>query len=101
MPEYPEHEKLKEFGSDRTQIIGEFLDWLHSHNYEICQWNEGDLRFDEELRTIEDWLAAWAGIDVDAFHREKARMLARIRVQNTLRDIEEIGSEDAERTRDT
>lgn len=36
-PRYPEHEKLKAV-RDRSQAVGEFLEWLFGQGYAICRW---------------------------------------------------------------
>ena len=36
--QYPEHEKLQ-LVKDRSQAVGEFIEWL-LRNYSICQWQD-------------------------------------------------------------
>lgn len=68
---YPEHEKLQAI-SPKSQVIGEFLEWLSRQGYTICRWqdegNNGEppriSATDEDLERIraEDGSWAWAAM---------------------------------------
>jgi hypothetical protein len=76
---YPEHEKLEKI-SDKSQAIGEFLDWLRS-KYTLCKYDE--LRFGGTwwpvTVDVQDLLAEYFEIDRQKIEFEKRLMLKRMR----------------------
>ena len=70
---YPECEKLKEV-SDKSQVVGEFLDWL-SCNKEVClaKW-EGE-RLSEFYYSPENLLAEFFEIDLNKVEEERREIL--------------------------
>lgn len=80
MNEYPEHERLHKV-KDKSQIIGEFLDWLNESGYHIAEYIDPE---DEHLTpvgyTINDLLARYFDIDLDLIEKEKRQMLKEIRL---------------------
>lgn len=86
---YPEHQKLQAI-KDKSQAIGEFLDWLTSvKNYRIAKWikyNEEDPESDSTLQPacypIERLLAEYFGINQNKLEQEKRAMLDTIREMN-------------------
>ena len=65
--------------------IGEFLDWLPSKGYTLCEWFEnledvrGLNRFLPSVKSITGYLSEYFGIDQDKLEAEKQQMLKRIR----------------------
>lgn len=88
MPEtvtYPEHEKLAKV-RDRSQTIGEFLDWAGEQGWHLCEWvpaDPTDWGREEELAyvrlTVDQKLALYFDIDLVVLEEEKRRMLDEIR----------------------
>lgn len=81
-----------------TQTVGDFLDWLQGAGYQICTFEETgpvDGRFDPVHKTVEGWLAARHGIDLDEVDREKRAILDHIRRQHDIAELEEIAAETA------
>lgn len=79
-----ECEKLSKV-SEKSQPLGEFLDWLHENNYVIAEWNKFE-RNDERLyptqTSIERLLAEYFKIDLDKVDEERTVLLNWIR-ENT------------------
>ena len=85
MSDYPEHQKLAKI-SDKSQAIGEFLEWL-GREYVICTWGSVDDAFDREgyrpaRKSIEELLAEFFEIDRAVIETEKRAMLAALREMN-------------------
>lgn len=84
---YPEHEKLAEI-KDISQSIGEFLEWLTDHDYDIGHWiYREDLLFPEHEFCLfhgdkQDLLAEFFEIDRDKLEDEKIAMLEEMRKIN-------------------
>ena len=81
MSEYPEHEKMKAV-RDRSQVIGQFLEWLfREQGLAVCEWREGPRvdAWERDSRNIEQLLAAYFDIDLKKVDDEKEAMLAVIR----------------------
>jgi hypothetical protein len=95
MATYPEHEKLTQI-RDKSQLVGEFLDWLSQQGYYICRWqDEGDngqpkripATADDIARIHEDeYLADFFGIDQDKLEEEKRAMLDALRASYAEQD---------------
>lgn len=77
MSKYPQHEKLKKV-QDQSQMVGEFLEWLSSKSWTICELNRTDDYCPIQLRT-EELLAEYFGIDLKKLEREKRAMLDELR----------------------
>lgn len=73
MKEYPEHEKLEKI-QDKSQVVGEFLDWLLMNGWSIVTTNPAMVH-----KTIEEHLAEFFKIDLKKLNEEKEQMLAEIR----------------------
>lgn len=89
---YPEHEKLQAV-KDKSQAIGEFLEWLQdTKHYVIAQWEQVDpdtepgesSGADEGLFSasinIEKLLAEYFHIDLAKLEQEKQAMLDKVRI---------------------
>lgn len=75
---YPEHEKVHQIHAN-SQVIGEFLSWLLNEQcYFLCTVNKRD-QFVPGHKNIENLLAEYYGIDLDALENEKQSMLASLR----------------------
>lgn len=80
---YPEHEKLKKV-SDKSQAIGEFIDWLgQEKDYLIAEWEtrREDAMVPVQAR-ITALLAEFFDIDEHKIEVEKRSMLEELRQQN-------------------
>jgi len=77
---YPEHEKLKKI-NDKSQTIGEFIDWINYEKDIVLAKYEDYCLF--PIRTpIEKLLAEFFEIDSDKLESEKCQMLELIRKRN-------------------
>lgn len=74
---YPEHEKLKRV-ADRSQAIGEFVDWLHTQGVTLAHWHNCT-QLVPHGTPIEKLLARYFEIDLDKIEEEKRAMLAALR----------------------
>lgn len=75
-PEYPEHEKLA-LVKDKSQAIGEFLDWLSERGIRLAQQDQGR-RYDEFWPIQRDkigLIAEFFEIDLNVLEDEKRAML--------------------------
>ncbi len=72
---------------DRSQPIGEFLDWLFNKGFLISRYDSDGHELVEVHRTIEQWLADMFDIDLNKVEAEKRHLLTRIRLQNLERDL--------------
>ena len=74
---YPEHEKLAKI-QDKTQIVGEFLDWLvNEKGMVLADWQEGLIedRLAPVNPSIQDLIAEFFQIDQNKLEAEKRQML--------------------------
>jgi hypothetical protein len=96
--QYPEHAKLMAV-RDRSQAVGEFLDWLqHEQGYSICEWSERVEEDDEHEyrpagwvnlhRPIDSWLAQFYQINPVRLEEEKRAMLDAQRALNARVDAD-------------
>lgn len=93
--DYPEHERMHKI-KDKSQAIGEFLEWLGGQHMAVCQRHEhshdngcyekGKLEcglYDDTyypiFESIEKILARHFDIDLDKIEAEKQAMLASLR----------------------
>jgi hypothetical protein len=83
--EYPEHARLMAV-KDRTQAVGEFLEWLGTQGITLAvrepEWD----RLMPAHAGIEDLLGRWAEIDPGKIEAEKRQMLASIRAGHAQAD---------------
>ena len=83
---YPEHKKLSNH-RERSQIVGEFLEWLKSEEYQICYLNKKGEKFYHNLwmpipENTERLLSMFFDIDLDKLEKEKQNMLTKMRKRN-------------------
>lgn len=80
--EYPEHEKMSTI-VDKSQSIGEFIEWLNdTKNYKICEKTGDFVRYYPIRKSVECLLAEFFGIDLGKIEQEKREMLEDIREMN-------------------
>jgi hypothetical protein len=63
---------------DKSQIIGEFIDWLKERNIHLCTWlsgEEGEERLGYVNEDIETLLAQFFNIDLNKVEKEKQMIL--------------------------
>jgi sulfite reductase alpha subunit-like flavoprotein len=79
MSKYPEHDKLHEV-KDKSQAIGEFLEWLGNEKRGVvCQY-EDDSDYPVPMpHNILQMLAEYFEIDLDKIEEEKQQMLEEMR----------------------
>lgn len=77
MKKYPECEKMQAI-KDKSQAIGEFIEWLGINGMFIGDYDEGGYPTTALLNT-EQLLAKYFKIDLNKVEKEKRRMLAEIR----------------------
>ena len=86
MASYPEHEKLTGI-KDKSQFLGEFLEWARCNNYEFCRrvtvevstpWER--VYYEPERKSIEAILAEFFDIDLKKLEIEKRQMIDEIRM---------------------
>ena len=77
--DYPEHEKLSEV-SDKSQAIGEFIDWLeYEKGIHLGFYPDGQEPMQAVFMNIRDLLADFFEIDLDKIDLEKDAMLEAMR----------------------
>lgn len=90
MSSRPEHDKVRAV-KDRSQEIGNFIEWLQENNMQICSREEVFPEHHQWFPThksIETLLAEYFEIDLDKLEEEKRAMLAELRGENpTPREI--------------
>jgi hypothetical protein len=67
---------------ERSQAIGGFLEWLQSRGYVLCFRAEGQhpgIPYLPAVKSIEELLAEYFGIDLDAAERERRAVLEWVR----------------------
>lgn len=75
----PECEKLRAV-KEKSQAIGEFLDWLSSQGIVLAAWNtDGCDRLELRRGSIEELLAEYFNIDLDKVETEKRALLDDLR----------------------
>lgn len=72
---YPEHAKLRKI-HDKSQVIGEFLDFS---GYDLCEFDPSTGDLEPVSGRIEEILAKYFEIDLDAPEQEKQTMLEELR----------------------
>lgn len=74
---YPQHEKLKLIG-DKSQAIGEFLEWVNSRGYTLGKYDQKDYLMPVR-ESIPALLADYFEIDSVKLEEEKCDMLESLR----------------------
>lgn len=77
---YPEHEKLAKI-KEQSQWLGNFIEWLQSNGYVICQLDEDENICSPVRRPIESWLAEYFKISLTKLEDEKQQLLSELRRQ--------------------
>lgn len=75
---YPEHQKLKAV-KDKSQAIGEFLDWLSEQGIYLCKLQQEE--YMPHYYRINGLLAEYFGIDENKLEAEKRTMLEECRTR--------------------
>lgn len=76
---HSEHEKLRGV-ADRTQAVGEFLDWVaETHHCELGRPEGHRAEFRPIGIGVQQLLAQWTGVDLDRLEQEKRAMLDDLR----------------------
>lgn len=78
--DYPEHDRLAKI-SDRTQAVGDFLDWASTEGWQLAEHDDG-YSFRPIGWSRERLIGAWAEIDPDKLEAEKRAMLDLLRAKN-------------------
>lgn len=79
MSDYPEHDKMAKI-ADKSQKIGEFLDWLNSEkDIELKRWSEEHDEYVSVFTSTTVLLAEFFDIDLTKIEAEKRAMLDRMR----------------------
>jgi len=86
---YSEHERLHAV-KEQSQRLGEFLDWLGENGYFVCEFAENYGEYAPTSTRIEQILADYFDVDLDAIEREKREMIAELR-GNTPEARAELG----------
>jgi hypothetical protein len=89
---YAEHERLA-LVSEKSQAIGEFLDWLQQdRKLVLAEWVKRP-HLDEKLipfyLPVQKLLAEYFEIDLDKLEHEKREMLAELRKAHAAREIDQ------------
>jgi len=72
---YPEHRKLREI-KDKSQCIGEFIEWLNEEGMTVCEWSPGNIdNWNPTSTSTNRLLARFFEIDLDKLEEEKLAML--------------------------
>jgi hypothetical protein len=79
---FPEHDKLRTI-KDKSQTIGEFLEWCEGQSFELCEVTPSGNRWPITERR-EAILARFFEIDLDVLEREKRAMLKSVRKANGI-----------------
>lgn len=78
-PETPELDKVQEV-RDRSQTIGEFLDWLPSQGIFLARYYE-ERGLSTFAVNIQELLAEYFDIDLEVMEEEKRRLLSGVSVE--------------------
>ena len=65
--------------SDKSQLIGEFLEWLSLDGVVMSRWVKGSNKLSPTHEGIEKLLARYFGVDLDERERELRAILAGLR----------------------
>jgi hypothetical protein len=80
MPNCPECEKLEKV-AEESNDIGQFIEWLLEHEYQICTYSEmdGDGEYVAAHTSIEELLASYFKIDLKKVEQERRALLDWVR----------------------
>lgn len=80
---YPQHEKLEKV-QGKSQVCGEFLEWLNSQGYHVARYGgeDGAEMLYPIAEPINSLLARFFDIDEDALEAEKVAMIDNLRAMN-------------------
>ena len=79
MNEYPECEKMAAI-QDKSQVIGEFIEWMRSEQeFEICTYSDYSREYVPSSMSIEILLAKFFNIDLNKVEEEKRQILKQLR----------------------
>ncbi|MEW6049253.1 MAG: hypothetical protein AB1609_22745 [Bacillota bacterium] len=81
LPSTPMLDKMRAV-RERSQLIGEFLEWLEGKGYILCCRTQGEeMRFPylPARKSIEELLAEFFEVDLDAAEREQRAVLEWVR----------------------
>ena len=81
MSDHPEHDKLH-LVKDKSQTIGEFLEWLPTQGIHLCTFHYQDNQYRTAYTPITELLAKFFDIDLDKLDDEKRQMLNNLRKNN-------------------
>ena len=99
MVDYPEHEKLKKV-QERSQSIGEFIDWLSEKKLCVCEYIKDEIVNEEGWfpanKSTEKLLAEFFNIDLGKIESEKQQMLEEMRASNLPQSIKELSTHEVE-----
>lgn len=83
--DYPEHTKLSAI-KDKSQAIGQFLEWLPEQGITLCGFVGEDktshAHYYPYQKTIQQLLSEYFEIDLEVLEKEKQQMLEKIRAEN-------------------
>lgn len=71
-PDTPNLDRMLEV-RDKSQAIGEFLEWLQQQGYVVCEKTSG--HYFPALKSTEELLAQYFGVDLEEAEREKRAVL--------------------------
>jgi hypothetical protein len=71
---YPEHEKLHRAVANGSQQQGEILEWLIAQ-FTLCEWSEYEQAWLPVRAIVNDLIARFHGVDLNAIEAEKRHML--------------------------
>lgn len=80
-PPTPEHDK-RDGKEDQFQLIGEFLEWLGEKGIHLAVYGPEDDQLWPTHQPIEQTLADFFGVDLNAFRAESDAVLEWVREQN-------------------
>lgn len=80
--DFPEHKKLRAI-KDRSQVIGEFLEWLQGEKgFALATWCSHGEFLDPARFNVNQLLAEFFEIDQEKLEAEKLAMLDQMRTAN-------------------
>jgi hypothetical protein len=59
----------------QSQVVGEFMEWLQQQGYVVCRKYLGENRFLPIFESIEELLARFFDVDLEAAERERRLLL--------------------------
>lgn len=90
----PEFDRMSKVVSEHlTQEVGDFIDWLGSHDYAICEMDPVASPLSvwrPVTRSPQQWLAERHGIDLEKVDAERRLVLQRLKLVNLAHQLEEM-----------